>query len=163
LAVKTISHVRADGAPTMVDVSAKQLTYRVACARSSVRFPDAVAKALQQSGYISKKGAILHTAVIAGTMAAKRTHELIPFCHALTLERCEITIMSDEHGQLVIECECGMTGKTGVEMEALTGASVAALTIYDMTKALSLDIEISATRLVSKSGGKRTLRRPPTA
>jgi cyclic pyranopterin monophosphate synthase len=157
LVAKAITHVRTDGAPTMVDVGTKLATLRVARAQSSVKFPIDVAKSLQTNGYVGKKGAILHTAIIAGTMAAKRTHELIPFCHALNLERCDVIITPDKNGQLTIECECAMTGKTGVEMEALTGASVAALTIYDMTKALSLEIEIGPTMLLSKSGGKRLL------
>jgi cyclic pyranopterin monophosphate synthase len=152
---KNVNHLNADGAPTMVDISAKLSTPRVARAESSVRFPVAVAKALLAAGFISEKGAILHTAIIAGTMAAKRTHELIPFCHSLGLDRCEITLTPDARGQLNIACECSVIGKTGVEMEAMVGASVAALTVYDMTKALSLEIEIGPTYLQSKSGGKR--------
>jgi cyclic pyranopterin monophosphate synthase len=150
-----LNHVSVDGAPTMVDISAKASTLRVARAESSVRFPDSVAQALLAAGFVSKKGAILHTAIIAGTMAAKRTHELIPFCHSLGLERCEITLTPDAQGQLHIVCECSVFGKTGVEMEAMVGANVAALTVYDMTKALSLEIEIGPTYLHSKSGGKR--------
>jgi cyclic pyranopterin monophosphate synthase len=139
----------------MVDVSAKAVTQRRATARARVEFPRDVAAMLLASGFVGKKGAILHTAMIAGVMAAKRTSELIPFCHALMLERCDVRITPDALGNLDIECECATSGKTGVEMEALTGASVAALTIYDMTKALSLDIVIFAVRLAHKSGGKR--------
>ena len=98
------------------------------------------------------------TAIVAGVMAAKRTHELIPFCHPLGLENCKITIGLDG-GDAVIDCQCRVHHKTGVEMEALTGASVAALTIYDMLKALSHDIVIGETRLMAKTGGKRDFRR----
>ena len=103
--------------------------------------------------------AALGTAIVAGVMAAKRTHELIPFCHSLAIERCKITIEEARVGRIVIRCEVAIHGRTGVEMEALTGVTVAALTIYDMTKALSHDIEISAVGLLSKSGGKRDFRR----
>ena len=92
-------------------------------------------------------------------MAAKRTHELIPFCHPLGLDNCKITIELDDEGCVIIDCHCKVNHRTGVEMEALTGASVAALTIYDMCKALSHDIVIEQTRLISKSGGKRDFTR----
>lgn len=149
-----LSHLDASGMPRMVDVSAKAITQRSAHARCQVRFPAEIAKQLKLGGYVGKKGAILQTAIIAGVMAAKRTHELIPFCHALALERCEITIDPDAEGQLEVNCRCTVTGKTGVEMEALTGASIAALTIYDMCKALSHAITISELLLVEKTGGK---------
>ena len=138
----------------MVDVAAKPITPRRAIAHARVEFPAAIGAQLLAAGFIGKKGAILHTAIVAGVMAAKRTHELIPFCHALALEHCEIRISPDLAGNLDIECECSLSAKTGVEMEAMTGASVAALTIYDMTKALSLDIQIQQVKLRQKSGGK---------
>ena len=140
----------------MVDVAAKGITKRRAVAHARVEFPTNVGAQLLATGFIGKKGAILHSAIIAGVMAAKRTHELIPFCHALALEHCEIRITPDAGGNLDIECECALSAKTGVEMEAMTGASIAALTIYDMTKALSLDIQIRQVRLLQKSGGKRS-------
>ena len=151
-----ISHIDQDGNPTMVDVAAKAISPRRAIAHARVEFPTAVGAQLLATGFIGKKGAILHTAIIAGVMAAKRTHELIPFCHALALEHCEVRITPDHSGNLDIECECSLSAKTGVEMEAMTGASVAALTIYDMTKALSLDIQIQQVKLRQKSGGKRS-------
>ncbi len=154
-ATRQISHIDPAGNPTMVDVAAKVVTARRAIAQARVEFPADIGAQLLATGFTGKKGAILHTAIIAGVMAAKRTHELIPFCHALSLEHCEIRITPDPAGNLDIECECSLSAKTGVEMEALTGASVAALTIYDMTKALSLDIQISQVRLLQKSGGKR--------
>ena len=96
---------------------------------------------------------MFHTAIIAGTMAAKRTHELIPFCHPLGIESCKLAIDMDGD-DAIVRCTVSVHHKTGVEMEALTGASVAALTIYDMCKALSHDIVIAETRLVEKRGGK---------
>ena len=142
-ATRQISHIDPAGNPSMVDVAAKVVTARRALAHARVEFPADIGAQLLATGFTGKKGAILHTAIIAGVMAAKRTHELIPFCHALSLEHCEIRITPDPAGNLDIECECSLSAKTGVEMEALTGASVAALTIYDMTKALSLDIQIA--------------------
>ena len=153
--LKHLSHINDAGNPTMVDVAAKAISARRAIAFARVEFPPEIGAQLLATGFTGKKGAILHTAIIAGVMAAKRTHELIPFCHALALEHCEIRITPDQSGNLDIECECALSAKTGVEMEAMTGASVAALTIYDMTKALSLDIEIQQVRLLQKSGGKR--------
>ena len=137
----------------MVDVTAKYETLRVATAVARLRFPDAAFEKLRSSGFETTKGPVFSTAIVAGTMAAKRTHELIPFCHPLGLERCDITIEADAGG-LEIRCTTAVHHRTGVEMEALTGASVAALTVYDMCKALSHDIVIEETRLLSKSGGK---------
>lgn len=155
----TLTHVDAARRPTMVDVGAKEITLRVAIAEAVVALPRVVALALRRSGARTKKGPVLDTAIVAGVMAAKRTHELIPFCHPLALERCKVTIDPVSAGRLVIRCEVAIHGRTGVEMEALTGASVAALTIYDMAKALSHDIEIGPVRLLAKSGGKRDFRR----
>jgi cyclic pyranopterin phosphate synthase len=149
----SFTHVDANDRPTMVDVSGKAVTARTAVAESRVRLPAAVAALLRAAGYATAKGPVFHTAIVAGTMAAKRTHELIPFCHPLGLERCRVTIEADGD-EVVIRCEVGVHHRTGVEMEALTGASVAALTVYDMCKALSHDIAIESTRLVSKRGGK---------
>ncbi len=151
-----LSHVE-DGRPTMVDVGAKAVTARLATAESRVRLPADVAARLRDAGFATAKGPVLHTAIVAGTMAAKRTHELIPFCHPLGLEKCRLTIVPDGD-DLVITCEVGVHHRTGVEMEALTGASVAALTVYDMCKALSHEIVIGPTRLVAKSGGKSEFR-----
>ena len=103
---------------------------------------------------LTKKGPVFQTAIIAGTMAAKKTSELIPFCHPIGLENCRININVNDADEIVIECITTVTSKTGVEMEALTGATVAALTVYDMCKALSHDIVIRETRLISKTGGK---------
>jgi cyclic pyranopterin monophosphate synthase len=152
-----LTHVDAQGHPTMVDVSAKAVTLRTAVAESRVRFPAPVARSLRDAGFATRKGPVFHTAIVAGVMAAKRTHELIPFCHPLGIERCDVAIdMQDD--EAVVRCTVSLHHKTGVEMEALTGASIAALTIYDMCKALSHEIVIAETRLVEKHGGKRDVR-----
>jgi len=156
--MNTLTHVTPDGSPTMVDVTAKAVTLRTATAESRVRFPAEAASALREAGFATKKGPVFHTAIIAGVMAAKRTHELIPFCHPLGLEKCEVTIAMDGEQEAVVRCTVSVQHKTGVEMEALTGASVAALTIYDMCKALSHAIVIVETRLLEKRGGKRDVR-----
>ncbi len=151
--MNSFSHIDAQARPTMVDVGDKTITKRTAIAESRVRFPAAVAAALRERDFNTAKGPVFHTAIIAGTMAAKRTHELIPFCHPLGLENCKIDIQM-ENDDAVIQCTVSVHHKTGVEMEALTGASIAALTIYDMCKALSHDLLITDTRLLDKQGGK---------
>ncbi len=158
----SLSHVDADNRPTMVDVGHKAVTRRQAVAESRVVFPAEVAARLRDDAAMTtRKGPVIHTAIIAGVMAAKRTHELIPFCHPLPLDDCNIDIRWEGEATLVIECRVAVTHRTGVEMEALTGASVAALTVYDMCKALSHDIEIAGTRLLAKHGGKRDFKRDP--
>jgi cyclic pyranopterin phosphate synthase len=149
-----LTHVDKANRPTMVDVGDKAVTARTALARASVVFPS---EAIVQSGEVlrTKKGPVFDTAIIAGVMAAKRTHDLIPFCHPLPLESCNITIEWGSRNEVVIECAVRATHKTGVEMEALTGATVAALTIYDMCKALTHGIEIREISLLTKTGGKR--------
>jgi cyclic pyranopterin phosphate synthase len=142
----------------MVDVGAKAVSARAASAQALVRFPLAVARALRAGGMRAKKGPVIDTAIIAGTLAAKRTHELIPFCHPLAIERCELEAEFVNDTELAIRCTVAVSHKTGVEMEALTGATVAALTVYDMCKALSHEIVIAEVRLLEKSGGKRTVR-----
>ncbi len=153
-----LSHVDEKNRPKMVDVGDKTATSREARARAVVVLPREVLAALDGDEIQSKKGPVFATAIIAGVMAAKKTHELIPFCHPLGLENCDVAIAMDGD-RAVIDCCCKVTHKTGVEMEALTGASVAALTIYDMCKALSHDIVIGETRLVMKTGGKQDFHR----
>jgi cyclic pyranopterin phosphate synthase len=152
--VSKLSHIDKGNRPTMVDVSHKKATDRTAHARTIVEFPADVAGRFSGGDIETAKGPVFVTAIIAGVMAAKRTHELIPFCHPLGLDNCKITIELDEKKRVVIDCHCKVHHRTGVEMEALTGASVAALTVYDMCKALSHEITISQTRLISKTGGK---------
>lgn len=155
----SFSHLDSEQKPTMVDVSAKTVTQRTATAEARVRFPVEVAAALRANAIRSAKGPVFDTAIVAGVMGAKRTHELIPFCHPLGLESCKINIEL-EGDTAVIRCTVSVHHKTGVEMEALTGASVAALTIYDMCKALSQGIVIGEIRLVSKDGGKHSYEAP---
>jgi cyclic pyranopterin phosphate synthase len=152
------SHVDKNNQPTMVDVGDKDVTERHAHASAKVYLPAEVQRAVKGGEIESAKGPVFQTAIIAGTMGAKRTHDLIPFCHPLGLESCKISITMDEAGVALIDCRVRVTHKTGVEMEALTGASIAALTIYDMCKAVSHDIVISDIRLESKTGGKSDYR-----
>jgi len=151
----SLTHIDAAGHPAMVDVSAKPATARAASAECRVRFPAEVAAQLRASKLRSKKGAIVDTAIIAGTMAVKRTWDLIPFCHPLPIDGCRFAIDWTGERELNIACTVRTTHRTGVEMEALTGATVAALTVYDMCKALSHRIVIGPAKLVGKRGGKR--------
>ena len=139
----------------MVDVSAKPATARDATAECRVRFPADVARQLRVSGLKSAKGGIVDTAIIAGTMAVKKTWDLIPFCHPLPIDGCKISIDWSHVSELTIVCTVRTTHRTGVEMEAMTGATVAALTVYDMCKALSHAIVIGPAKLTGKRGGKR--------
>lgn len=155
---KTFTHLDDKNQATIVDIESKQITTRIAVAQSRVFLPEEVLAQFVNGDIVSKKGAVFQSAIIAGIMAAKKTPELIPLCHTLLLENCKITI-EVEKDEAVINCTVKTTGKTGVEMEALTGASVAALTIYDMCKALSHDMIIRETKLMSKSGGKNDFKR----
>lgn len=149
----TLSHIDQNNNPSMVNVSDKKVTKRVAKARSIVGLTPEIRDLLDKGEIITKKGPVFQTAIIAGTMAAKRTGELIPLCHPIGLESCDIEI-SSHLNEVIIDCTCSVSSKTGVEMEALTGASIAALTIYDMCKAMSHNIVIKETKLMSKTGGK---------
>lgn len=157
-AASGLTHLDPQNRPTMVDVSHKDPTHRIATAEARIRLPAPVAAALRKSGHRTKKGPVFDTAIVSGVMAAKRTHELIPFCHPLPLDNCAIEI-EEQRGEILIRCQVSVHHRTGVEMEALTGATVAALTIYDMCKALSHDIEITSVRLLDKTGGKRDFKR----
>ena len=154
----TLSHVDDAHQPRMVDVGAKPVTRRTARARARVVFPADVAEALRGSGHVTKKGAVFTVAHIAGVMGAKATSQLIPLCHPLALDRCDFDIRM-EGDDALIDCTVSCSGTTGVEMEALTGASIAALTVYDMCKALSHDIVIADIRLLDKTGGKSDIHR----
>ena len=151
-----LSHLDEDQQPRMVDVGGKPVTTRTAQAQARVKFPAAVAAQLQADGYATPKGAVLTVANIAGVMGAKATAQLIPLCHPLALDKCLIAIHMEGNDAL-IDCTVACRGSTGVEMEALTGASVAALTLYDMCKAMSHDIVIGEIRLLRKTGGKSDL------
>ncbi|MDW7692346.1 cyclic pyranopterin monophosphate synthase MoaC [Flammeovirgaceae bacterium SG7u.111] len=156
---KKLSHLDAKGNPAMVNVSEKKVSLRMATARSEVKVGEEILSLLQGNELYTKKGAVFQTAVIAGTMAAKKTGDLIPLCHPIGLEDCKIHISNDGIDTVQIDCTTVITAKTGVEMEALVGASVAALTIYDMCKAMSHDIIIKETKLMEKTGGKKDFRR----
>lgn len=153
------SHLDKTGNPSMVDVSAKKITRRVATARSMVILPENVLEHFTNGDIQTKKGSVFQTAIIAGIMAAKKTGELIPLCHPLGLDNCAINIELNGKNEIVIDCTARIEAKTGIEMEALVGASVAALTIYDMCKAFSHDIIIKETKLMRKTGGKNDFER----
>jgi cyclic pyranopterin phosphate synthase len=155
---KQFTHIDASGNPKMVDVSEKEVTKRVAKAQAVVVLGNEILAQIKNNELITKKGPVFQTAIIAGVMAAKRTHDLIPFCHPLALEDCQVYIEVVKK-KVLITTTTTVTGKTGVEMEALTAASVAALTVYDMCKALSHNIVIEGVKLMSKSGGKRDFAR----
>ena len=155
---KELSHIDASGKASMVDVSGKKHTERTAIASGTVHFPSEVFDSLASSDFLGPKGSIIQTAVIAGIQAVKKTADLIPLCHQLRLSKIHIDIKPGTNS-LVISCKVKCTEQTGVEMEALTGATVSALTIYDMCKALSHDIVISDIRLEHKSGGKHEFNR----
>ncbi|KAA2215521.1 cyclic pyranopterin monophosphate synthase MoaC [Maribacter flavus] len=155
---KKLSHINASGNAEMVDVSEKQNSSRVAIASGRVLFPTEVFKELQQQDFLGKKGSIVQTAVIAGIQGVKKTSELIPLCHQINLTKIDVDIVPGDN-QFLITCTVKCDGKTGVEMEALTGVSVAALTLYDMCKALSQDIVIYTIQLERKSGGKNDYER----
>jgi cyclic pyranopterin monophosphate synthase len=147
--MKKLSHYGNDGAVRMVDVSSKRLTKRTARAQAFVRIKPAVLKKLPRN----PKGNPLEIARIAGVAAAKKTSELIPLCHPLLLSHADVEVSLEKNGVRII-ASAATTGPTGVEMEALTAAAVAALTVYDMTKALDKSIEISDLYLLEKTGGK---------
>ena len=155
-----LTHVDTADRPTMVDVGDKAVTRRTAEAQAVVVFPD---DAPVNAGETlrTKKGPVFDTAIVAGVMAAKKTHELIPFCHPIALEDCKVAIDWSGPNEILVRCTVRATHKTGVEMEALTGVTAAALTIYDMCKALTHGILIREIALVSKTGGKRDYRREP--
>ncbi|MCK5880654.1 MAG: cyclic pyranopterin monophosphate synthase MoaC [Sinobacterium sp.] len=150
---QTLTHIDEQGNAQMVDVTEKQETTRIAVGQSIVKMKPETLAMIEQG--LHKKGDVLAVARVAGIQAAKKTSELIPLCHPLMLGSVKINFSADlEKGVLTIECRCKLAAQTGVEMEALMGASVAALTIYDMCKAVQKDIVIADTRLLSKTGGK---------
>ncbi|MEL6655367.1 MAG: cyclic pyranopterin monophosphate synthase MoaC [Bacteroidota bacterium] len=156
----SFTHLDESGNPSMVDVGEKQVTRRTARAQTIVVLGDTIMEMLEGDEIQTKKGPVFQTAILAGIMGAKKTSELIPLCHPLGLEKVGVDISINDAREVVIVCTARLSGKTGVEMEALTGASVAALTIYDMCKAFSHDIIIKETRLVEKTGGKSDYRKP---
>ncbi len=161
-----LTHLNEQNQPHMVNVGAKADTHRQAVACAEVWLPPALAQLLQAGEITTKKGPVFHTAILAGIMGAKRTSDLIPLCHPLPLSHCGVELVPQApaaDGSVVVEvyCRAETVGKTGVEMEALMGANVAALTLYDMGKALSHEIEIRRLRLIEKTGGKAAYRAAP--
>ncbi|MEQ8321588.1 MAG: cyclic pyranopterin monophosphate synthase MoaC [Rhodospirillales bacterium] len=147
------THIDADGNAVMVDVSDKADTERVATARGSIYMQAETLSKIMQGGV--KKGDVLSVAQLAGIMGAKKTPDLIPLCHPLALTSVRVDLVCDpERNAVDIEATCKLKGQTGVEMEALTACSVAALTVYDMCKAVDRGMRISDIRLTHKSGGK---------
>lgn len=157
--MNNFSHLDSEGNPAMVDVSEKKITRRTATAQSIVQLPAEVLEKLVANEMHTPKGSVFQTAIIAGIMAAKKTGELIPLCHPLGLDDCKIEININDKQEIEINCTAVITAKTGIELEALVGASLAALTVYDMCKVFSHDIIIKETKLMQKTGGKRDFKR----
>lgn len=155
---KKFTHIDSSGNPAMVDVSGKKITKRTAKAQATVHVGDEILSQINGNELVTKKGPVFQTAIIAGVMGAKKTSSLIPFCHPLGLEDCQVKIQVKKN-RIVIDTSATITSRTGVEMEALTAASVAALTIYDMCKALSHHIVIGEIKLMEKTGGKKDFKR----
>src|SRR6187549_2592196 len=155
---KNFTHIDPAGNPTMVDVSEKKITKRVAKAQAVVHVGTSILRQIKDNELITNKGPVFQTAIIAGGICAKQTSSLIPFCHPLGLEDCQIKIYVSKN-KVVIDGTATVTGKTGVEMEALTAVSIAALTVYDMCKALSHNIVVEEIKLMEKTGGKKDFKR----
>jgi cyclic pyranopterin phosphate synthase len=153
--MENLSHVNEKGNAAMVDVSQKADTLRIAKAQAEIIFPENLNVLFQNNEYQSPKGPVFQTARIAGIQGVKQTSSLIPLCHPLPITGIDIQIEKTESGARIL-CTVKTFGKTGIEMEALTGACVAALTIYDMCKAMSFEMEIGGVKLLEKSGGKST-------
>jgi len=153
------SHLDTSDNPNMVDVTRKKATHRTAKARAIVLLNEEIMEHMLAGDIQTKKGSVFHTAIIGGIMAAKKTGELIPLCHPIGMDDCHIDIRLGDNNRIIVECEAKVYAKTGIEMEALVGANMAALVIYDMCKAFSHDITIESVQLISKTGGKRDFQR----
>lgn len=149
------THLDESGNPSMVNVGEKKATLRIARARAVVVVNDQILSLLENKEIKTAKGPVFQTAILAGIMGAKKTSDLIPLCHPIGMDNCQVEIALNEENEIVIDCTTHITAKTGVEMEALTGATIAALTIYDMCKAFSHDIRIKEVKLMEKRGGKK--------
>ncbi|HMP71721.1 MAG TPA: cyclic pyranopterin monophosphate synthase MoaC [Kiritimatiellia bacterium] len=153
--MNAFSHLTPDGRPSMVDISSKQPTLRTAVASAVLDCGPDILAALNEGDIVTPKGPVFQTAVVAGIQAAKRTDSLIPMCHSLPLDHCSIDIRPDPGARCIqLSCTVRTTWRTGVEMEALTGVTMAALTLYDMCKSISHQMVIREIRLVEKTGGK---------
>lgn len=152
------SHINQDGNPKMVNVSDKKITKRTAIAKATMFLGKEVVSHFSNDELVTKKGPVFQTAIIAGIQAVKKTSDLIPMCHPLMINGVDIDIqiVDDQHAE--INCKVTIEGKTGVEMEALTGASVTCLTIYDMCKSISQEMQIQEVKLIEKTGGKSDIK-----
>ena len=151
---KKFTHIGDKNQPKMVDVTNKKVTKRKAIAKATMFLGSAIISQFNNDELITKKGPVFQTAIVAGIQAVKRTPDLIPMCHPLMIGAIEIDINITDKEHIEILCTVQIDGKTGVEMEALTGVSVAGLTIYDMCKALSQKMVIKEVKLLEKKGGK---------
>lgn len=156
---KKLTHLDKDGMPRMVDVGEKPLTHRTATAKGSIRLPSALQLDEKEKDIITKKGSVIQTAIVAGTQAVKRTSDIIPFCHPLPLDSIKFGYKLTSDRIVEMTCEVSTYYKTGVEMEALTGVTVALLTIYDMCKSAGQDMDMEEIFIVRKTGGKSDINR----
>ncbi|WP_397445333.1 cyclic pyranopterin monophosphate synthase MoaC [Polaribacter sp. R77954] len=154
------SHINTNNNPKMVDVSDKKITKRTAIAKATMFLGETIIAHFTNDELLTKKGPVFQTAIIAGIQGVKKTSELIPMCHPLLINgvAIDINIIDNEH--LEVFCKVTITGKTGVEMEALTGANIACLTIYDMCKSISQKMVIKEVKLLEKTGGKSDIKTP---
>jgi cyclic pyranopterin phosphate synthase len=154
----SFSHINKDGNPKMVDVSGKNITKRTAIARATMFLGKEVVSHFNNNELVTKKGPVFQTAIVAGIQAVKKTSDIIPMCHPLLINGVDIDIkiVDDKHAEVF--CKVTIEGKTGVEMEALTGASATCLTIYDMCKSISQEMVIKEVKLIEKTGGKSDIK-----
>ncbi len=152
------THINKEGNPKMVDVSGKKTTQRTAVAKARMFLGEEVLTYFKNGEFITKKGPVFQTAIIAGIQAVKKTSEIIPMCHPLLIRGVDIDIQIIDEAYIEIFCTVKIEGKTGVEMEALTGASAACLTIYDMCKSISHQMVIQELKLIEKTGGKSDIK-----
>ena len=151
---KEFTHINKKDVPYMVSVQEKKATNRMARARATVLLNEEILNQFEGNEIATKKGPVFQTAIIAGILGAKKTGDLIPLCHPIGMDHCEIDIQM-ENGEVLIDCVARVKAKTGIEMEALTGATIAALTIYDMCKSFGHEILIKDIKLMEKRGGKK--------
>ncbi|RXP44588.1 cyclic pyranopterin monophosphate synthase MoaC [Lutibacter sp. HS1-25] len=152
------SHINKKNQPKMVNVGDKQITKRNAIAKATMFLGEEIISHFQNNELITKKGPVFQTAIIAGIQAVKKTSDLIPMCHPLLINGVDIDIDIVDNEHIEIFCTVTVEGKTGVEMEALTGANITALTVYDMCKAISQTMVIKEVKLIEKSGGKSDIK-----
>ncbi len=154
----SFSHINKKGNPKMVNVSDKKITKRTAIARGKMFLGREVVSHFSNDELMTEKGPVFQTAIIAGIQGVKKTSELIPMCHPLLINGVDIDISIVDEDSIVVECKVTIEGKTGVEMEALTGVNIACLTIYDMCKSISQEMVIKEVKLIEKTGGKSDIK-----